>query len=164
MLQVACLTPRAILPSHANNRYDASLEGSVFPALFTNFFPVHTRPDGHCGFHAVSRVLFNDENHHFILRLLSCLVIQENWDFFEAMIHSFSTLFSVDAVLHHTATTAETAPHQSWYDNIHAKALSMALRREFLVFVAFDDYQHAFVGRDFTEVQQVRHIVVSHCS
>lgn len=151
MRLLARSTPRAIMQAHRSYHRDPSLVGNVFPVLLDNFFPVHTSPDGHCGFHAVSWVLFNNENYHFILRLLSCYVIQENWDYFATLIHDFSSLFSVEAIVHYTAITTASCGLDSWFQNIHAKSLSMALHRQLFLFPLINDAQ-VFAGLSFAEV------------
>ena len=150
MMLHAGSTPRAVLRAGLRNQRDHNVEGKVFPVLLDNFFPIITAGDGHCGFHAISWALFNDQNYHFILRLLSSFVIHENWDFFDTLSITFSRQFSVDAMLHHTAATDGNV--DSYFENVHAKALSMALRREIFVFLAFVDVNQTFVGLNFEEV------------
>ena len=71
----------------------------LHPIVLGNHKPLKIVGDGNCFFRAVSRVLYGTEEHHLMIRLLSCVEMANNPSYYDASLRTYKDLINDNRIV-----------------------------------------------------------------
>ena len=88
-----------IVPAGPVDRVSVGILERLHPIVLGDHQPEKVYGDGNCLYRAVSRLLYGDEGHHLLIRLLSCIEMVTNPLFYDNSSRNYKDLIQDDRVV-----------------------------------------------------------------